>query len=364
MTLGSTYHFIYFYQRRIHFGTSASLRKLCGKKDYSCSFRRLAYAPNLMHELIRLNTFLKIFYLLNLKINRFQPGIIAFFYLRIMNTGFKDFFRGLFEVTTNELKGYYVLFLVVLFSLLVPVIVKMTLEKNAVPEEKDLAVLDSLVRILDEHTVNTGQAYMIDPNKMSLDSLTGAGIREDIALRIVHYRQRGGQFRYREDLKRIYGLDEMMYKDLEARLALPDSMTYTEHLRKRRVDINRANVSDLMRLAGLDGKIAGRVIKYGRSLGGYVSEEQFDEIYGVPVEKLRLLKRFFYVSKNFVPVKIKVNRAGWRDLAKHPYIPEKLAGSIIRYREINGPIADMNELSAFSMVDEQREKRLSPYLEF
>ncbi len=54
MTLGSTYHFIYFYQRCIHFGTSASLRKLCGRKDYSCSFRRLAYAPNLMHELIRL----------------------------------------------------------------------------------------------------------------------------------------------------------------------------------------------------------------------------------------------------------------------------------------------------------------------
>ncbi len=54
MTSRSTYHFIYFYQRCIHFGTSASLRKLCGGKDYSCSFRRLAYAPNLMHELIRI----------------------------------------------------------------------------------------------------------------------------------------------------------------------------------------------------------------------------------------------------------------------------------------------------------------------
>jgi hypothetical protein len=56
MTFGSKYHFIYFYQWRINFGTSASLRKLCGRKDYSCNFRRLAYAPNLMHELFRKET--------------------------------------------------------------------------------------------------------------------------------------------------------------------------------------------------------------------------------------------------------------------------------------------------------------------
>ncbi len=288
----------------------------------------------------------------------------SFFDFQGMNTGFRDFFRGLFEVTTNELKGYFVLFLVVFFSLIVPLVVKTTMVNSPVPEEKDLVKLDSLVKILDDRPVTTGAQYMIDPNTTSYDSLTLAGIRKDIARRIVKYRRRGGRFRYREETMKIYGLDKEMYDNLKSRLALPDSLTYVNQLRHRHMDINKAEVSDLMLLAGLDGKLAGRVKKYGNLLGGYVSADQFDEIYGLPDDNLKLLKRYFYIAKNFVPVKIEINHEGWQELAKHPYISERLAKDIIKYRQLNGRIADMNELSAFRMVDAQRRVKLLPYIEF
>ncbi len=282
-----------------------------------------------------------------------------------MDTGTNNFFRGLFDVSTSEMKGYFILFLVVLVSFAVPVAVKISIDDDSAQEEKDIAMLDSMVRILDRRRpAEKEETWLIDPNRTSGDSLIRAGIREGVARRIVSYRQHGGQFRYREDLKKIYGMDDETYRKLESRLALPDSVTYLKDQRKKRMDINRAGIRDLILLAGLEEKLAGRVVKFGRLLGGYVSTDQFEDIYDLPEENLKLMKAHFFVSKNFVPVRININRAGWQELARHPYISEQLAKSILRYRELNGRITGMNELSAFTMVDDGRSKKLFPYLEF
>jgi DNA uptake protein ComE-like DNA-binding protein len=240
----------------------------------------------------------------------------------------------------------------------------MTLDDNEVAEEKDLAKLDSLVRILDGQRAAPEGMYLINPNTATYDRLIGAGIRKDIARRIIKYRKSGGKFKYREEILKIYGLDKEMYGELEPRLALPDSLAWSARLKKRGVDINKAGISDLIMLTGLDDKLARRVRKYGKLLGGYVSTAQFDEVYGLPADKLILLKRYFYIAKNFVPVKIEINRGSREELAHHPYIPDGLAKDIVKYRQVNGPIADMDELSAFSMVDEERREKLLPYLSF
>lgn len=281
-----------------------------------------------------------------------------------MNTGFKKIFRGLFEVSTNEVRGYYILFMIVLFSLAVPVVVKMSIDTNSFQDERDLAKLDSLVEILDRNEPMIPAAYLINPNSASYDSLIGVGMRKDIARRLINYRKSGGQFKYREGIMRIYGLDKKMFKDLAPHLALPDSQTYFAEVRSKPMDINKSKVLEVIRLAGLDGGLAGRVMNYRDLLGGYVSRDQFDEVYGLTDDQLKQLKNHFFISKHYKPMKIKVNRGSWQDLSRHPYISKELAKSIVRYREINGPLKGMNELSAFSLVDEQKRNQLFPYLEF
>ena len=281
-----------------------------------------------------------------------------------MNTGVRDFFRGLFEVSTNEVKGYYILFIIVLFSLAVPLIIKTTINTNSIQDADDLAMLDSLVKVLNWKVEVVQGDFLIDPNETSYDSMVAGGFRKDIARRIINYREKGGQFRYREDLKKIYGLDEKMYKDLEPQLALPKKSVDKIKTQKSYLNINLVKVVDVINLTGLEGALSGRVIRYRDILGGYVSKNQFDEVYGLTEDQVNRLKSHFYISRSFVPHKVNINMGSWKDLSRHPYISNDLANAIVRYREINGSLKGIEELSAFSLVDKAQRNKLFPYLEF
>jgi len=277
--------------------------------------------------------------------------------------GYRDFFRNFFHVSTNEVRGYFILFIIVLVSLAVPIIVNTAINSNSIQDARDLAILDSLIKVLDKDIKVQG-TFLIDPNTTSVDSLMAVGLRKDIAHRIIKYRENGGRFRYREDLKKIYGLDKKMYKDLEQHLILPYKPTSKRKNQKSYLSINKARIIDIKNSAGLDGALPGRVIRYRNKLGGYVSENQYEEIYGLTKDQVRQLKLHFYISKNFVPHKINVNNCSLEDLSKHPYISEDLANAIVRYREINGSLQGIEELSTFSLVNEQQRNKLFPYLEF
>ncbi len=278
--------------------------------------------------------------------------------------GFRNFFRGLFAVSTNEVKGYFILFIIVLFSLAVPLIIKTTINTNSIQDAEDLAILDSLVKVLGRKVEVVQGNFLIDPNKTSYDSMVAGGFRKDIARRIINYREKGGQFKYSEDLKKIYGLNEKMYEDLKPQIALPIRSTDKKKLQKSYLNINLVKVVDIINMTGLEGALSGRVIRYRELLGGYVSENQFNEVYGLTEDQANRLKSYFYISRNFVPRRVNINLGSWKDLSRHPYISNDLANAIVRYREINGSIKGIEELSAFSLVDKALRKKLFPYLEF
>lgn len=277
--------------------------------------------------------------------------------------GYSNYFQKLFKVSTNEVRGYYVLFIIVLVSLAAPIILNKVINTNSIEDEKDLAILDSLVKVLKED-IETQKGSPIDPNHASFSSLVAIGMPKDIAHRTINYREKGGHFEYKEDLKKIYGLNKDMYEDLKSAIALPTISTDKEKTQKSYLSINKARTIDIKNIAGLNMTLSGRVIRYRDILGGYISENQFNEVYGLTEEEVNKLKKYFFISRKFIPQKINVNTCNPEDLSRHPYISNDLAKAIVRYREINGSLKGFEELSAFSLVNAQQRKKLFPYLEF
>ena len=64
-----------------------------------------------------------------------------------------------------------------------------------------------------------------NPNEDSEKELTQAGIPEKIARRIVNYRKAGGRFRQKTDLKKIYGLPDTLYSQLEGFIKLKKQLS-------------------------------------------------------------------------------------------------------------------------------------------
>jgi competence protein ComEA len=145
------------------------------------------------------------------------------------------------------------------------------------------------------------QLFNFNPNSATLQELEALGIPAYMAKRIEKYRTKGGQFRKKEDLMRIYDFPASVYKKLEPYIVLSaletklskSQTTPAESLVTKKVytpkaatamipfDINQADTSQLIQLKGIGTKLSARIIKFRDGLGGFHTSKQYSEIYGL-----------------------------------------------------------------------------------
>ena len=95
------------------------------------------------------------------------------------------------------------------------------------------------------------------------------------------------------------------------------------------VNINTADSIELEKLPGIGFKLAARIIKYRKMLGGYIKVEQLKEVYGIPEETYEKIKSICIVSSKEV-IKISSDSL-WNKPYKlyHPYMSKDLKQAIV-----------------------------------
>ena len=71
-----------------------------------------------------------------------------------------------------------------------------------------------------------------------------------------------------------------------------------------------------------------------------------------------------YLSKNFGPVKVNVNKAGAEELAKTLVISQQNAGAIVEYRAKNGAFKNLEALKSVPGIDSKRIEAKKDWIEF
>lgn len=236
----------------------------------------------------------------------------------------------------------------------------------------------------DEKSAAPARLFAFDPNTASPAQLQELGVPRFLAQRIQKYREKGGKFRRKEDLKRIYDFPPPLYSRLEGYIVLPGSSaengkfegTPSEntpfpsrevktYVRPTPVvfDINTADTSQLNALRGIGSKLSARIVKFRDGLGGFHSADQYSEIYGLDSLALSELRRYGRVQS--APKKIAINTATVQELNQHPYFRNrKLNEVIIRYREQHGPFSSAEAMKEIRILDEATLRKMVPYLEF
>ena len=153
-----------------------------------------------------------------------------------------------------------------------------------------------------------------------------------------------------------------MYNQVEDYIDLPDSSSVKNH--QLSMEINTADPNDLWQIHMIGDVLATRIVKYREALGGFISEEQFDEVYALSDEALHKLNVSVYIGHGFSPRLIKINSDSLDVLKSHPYITDQLAEDIVRFREINGTIESEKVLVNFKSVDKSNFQKLIFYLDF
>lgn len=129
----------------------------------------------------------------------------------------------------------------------------------------------------------------------------------------------------------------------------------------KKFDINTATIEDLRTIKGIGEILSARIIKFRNKLGGFVSTEQYEEIYGLESEVVKNLQKLTFITKEFCPQQININSATIKELVAHPYINYECSKAIVRYREKNGPYKSLELVSRFFHENNLKFEKASPY---
>lgn len=312
--------------------------------------------------------------------------------------------RNAFGFSQRETNGTILLFAIIVLLLFLPYLQNL-LFKQTFKDSANQVFQDSIVAYL-ENLQNENEPIFpeielspFDPNKLSKEDWIKLGLNENTAQRIENYRKKGGKFRKKEDLLRVYDFPEELYQTLEPFIAIegsnwqkkPSKQPFRQYSTKQnkqeyferkfayykdstqnrnnfqqkvtKFDLNQADTARLKKLRGIGEKRAMTIIKYREKLGGFASMEQISEIWGLDSVSINSLKKYAYILPNSWK-KIAINTASVNDLKGHPYIGFRLANTIVNYRLQHGKFKDEADLAKIKAIDETTLQKLKPYLLF
>jgi DNA uptake protein ComE-like DNA-binding protein len=224
-----------------------------------------------------------------------------------------------------------------------------------------------------------------DPNQASEGQLEELGIAKWMAKRIINYRTKGGQFRKKEDLQKIYDFPTDLYAKLEPFITLPEksasgggftqfskpeanfevktsaNVPNKESFKPVAFDLNRADTNDLKKLKGIGSKLSARIIKYRDMVGGFYSENQVKEVFGLDSIVVDEILKFATI-KNPPLKKIKINEVTAEEF-KHNYIRPYIAKSIVAYRLQHGNFTSKKDFEPIKLLDAKTLDKIFPYFE-
>jgi DNA uptake protein ComE-like DNA-binding protein len=204
----------------------------------------------------------------------------------------------------------------------------------------------------------------INPNIADFSQLVNFGFNSFQSNNITEYRKKGGVFKSKTDLLKIYGIDSVFFNSIENHIMI-ESVNEVPVVKNEAVlmnlELNSSDTTDLMKLNGIGAVYANRIIKYRNLLGGFYSTSQLLEVYNFPKETLSSIENRIAVDTLLIK-KIRLNFAEYSELLRHPYLKKEQVSAIVKYRDKNGAFQDIIQLKSAGLVDSETFLRVRPYL--
>jgi DNA uptake protein ComE-like DNA-binding protein len=142
--------------------------------------------------------------------------------------------------------------------------------------------------------------------------------------------------------------------------------TANAYVKEKKVllDINQASQEDLKKVYGIGDGLSERILKEKEKLGGFVSMDQLQDVWGLSPEVIEKLNEAFVVTAVPNVKKVNVNQATVKELMTFPYFKYPIAKAMVTFRSMNGGIKNSEDLAKISNFPVDKIKIIALYLEF
>ncbi len=216
------------------------------------------------------------------------------------------------------------------------------------------------------------ERFNFNPNNLPDNDWKRLGLSDKQIKTIKNYESKGGSFRKKEDVKKMYCIKEELYNSLEPYIQIPQENKPAAAFVDSKVvvlksaapvviiELNAADSAQLTTLKGIGAFFAKTIIKYRNSLGGFYAKEQLLEVWKFDPEKYAMIEKFVSVDAASIK-KININDCEAAQL-KNPYLNWNMANAIVNYRKAHGKFKTIDDIKKTDLVDDETLRKIAPYL--
>src|SRR3569833_2914125 len=206
--------------------------------------------------------------------------------------------------------------------------------------------------------------FPFDPNSVTEIQLQQLGLTLQQAETLIHYRQKGGSFSEKEDLKKVYTISKEDYDRLAPYIYMPEA-AYTKLMLShgKIVELNTADSAMLTNLKGVGPASAVLIIRNRGRLGGFMRKVLLQEVYGIDSARYKQIEAQVSVNPGKIK-KIAINTISFDQLRLFPYLNYKQGNAIIEYRREHGNYTSMEDMKNIVLLDDKILRKIEPYISF
>jgi len=218
----------------------------------------------------------------------------------------------------------------------------------------------------------------INPNQASKAQLLQSGLGEEIAERLIRFREKGAFYNEPADLEKVYGMDSNWLRAPALKLEFNSRPNYENEKRKwadeNRIlkmeifDPNTITKQDLERMH-LPGSAVKGVISFREKFRAFQKPRDLYKVYNIDSSLARQIIPFVEIANTLEAVvldalvgPVSINQADTSLLKQLKGVGPYLAKSIVEYRRKLGGFYSLVQLHDLFVIDSNRYANISPQL--
>ena len=271
----------------------------------------------------------------------------------------------------------FLVFILLLLQIILFFIDFSTDENQEIDKDKFYAFqrkIDSLKRINKDSL--TRRTYRFNPNFLTDFRAYQLGMSEQEIDRLLIFRGKGKYVNSAREFQQVTQVGDSLLRMMSPLFKFPEwtqknkndqsskkTLDQTQTSSPKKIeDLNDVTAEELIRINGVNDKLAKRIIAYRNKLQGFYEDDQLFEVYYLDKEIGKRILRSFQVIEKPLIQKIDINSASFKEILKTPYIDYKLTQRICNYRDENIHFNDLEELKKIDSFPIEKFDRIALYL--
>ena len=292
-------------------------------------------------------------------------------------------FKSHFKFSNSQRNGIFLLAILIVVFQCIYAFVDFSSEEmptDASALEKFRQQVDSLKR--ETADKNKPKVYPFNPNYITDFKGYTLGMSTDEIDRLLAFRAKDQWINSAKQFQEVTKISDSLLEVMAPLFNFPDWVTnpkskasrvdysknsYQNTFRAKtfdqKLDLNTATAQDLQKINGIGEKLSDNIIKYRNKFkGGFISEIQLQDIYGLSPEVIERVKNDFAVKTPRAVEKINLNDASKEQLVTVQYIDYEIAHYIIEQRSLRDGFKSFDELLKVKNFPVQKFEIIKLYL--